>query len=190
MNENVCRKKAFVAPTPSVRELSKSSHKYDRTEPQFFSSFVLASGVAGYRLGLGIYRRAHSFLLARHFIRTGSWLSLRLARGRYRINVSLITYPAAATPPFSSIGVPPLPTLATSLLLHRPVTSTDCLPTAPPTPLFLSPARSLSLVSLVLPRHPSIALLPSLRRLLLLLLLLLWHVMAPRVKETNVYLKN
>jgi len=105
------------------RESSKSWRGQDRTrakgteeEPQFFPSFVLASGVAGYRWWPGIYRRPHSFLLTGHFIRTGSWLSLsaslRLDRGRYRINVSLITYPAVATPPFSSIGVP--------LLLHIP----------------------------------------------------------------------
>lgn len=164
----------------SARELSKSLRGRDRIEPQFFSSFVLASGVAGYRLELGIYRRAHSFLLAGHFIRTGSWAlaSLRLtsprltrlARGRYRINVSLITYPADATPPFSSIGVPPLPHLP------HPFCSTD--PSPPPTafrlhhlrpsfshllPLAVSISLSLSLFP---SRHPSIALLPSSRRLL------------------------
>jgi len=89
------------------------------------------------------------------------------------------------------------PTLATSLLLHRPVTSTDCLPTAPSTPLFLSPAPSSALslsFSHVISRScffPLRAVSSSTcRHLLLVLLLLLRHVMAPRVKETNVYLKN
>lgn len=195
----------------TTRELSKSLCECDRLEPQFFSSFVLASGVASYRLELGIYRRAHSFLLAGHFIRTGSWAlaSLRLtsplfasprltlARGRYRINVSLITYPADATPPFSSIGVSPLPHLP------HPFCSTD--PSPPPTafrlhhlyaPLSLTcslfPSPSLSF-SHVIPRSrffPLHAVSSSTYRHLLLVLLILQHVMAPRVKETNVYLKN
>lgn len=38
---------------------------------------------------------------------TPRYTALRRTRGRYRINVSLITYPAAATPPFSSTGISP-----------------------------------------------------------------------------------
>lgn len=127
--------------------------------PQFFSSFVLASGVAGYRLELGIYRRAHSFLLAGHFIRTGSWVlaSLRLTSSRptsfrltsphphpwaisYKCVVNYLPRGRDTAVLLHRCSSPPI--LATSLLLHRPVTSTDCLPTAPSTPLFLSPAPS------------------------------------------------
>lgn len=194
--------------TQSMRESSKSFPRIrDGIGPQFFSSFVLASGVAGYRLGLGIYRRAHSFLLAGHFIRTGSWLSLRFASPRpwaisYKCVVNYLPRGRDTAVLLHRRSSPP--TLATSLLLHRPVTST---PTAfrlhPPTSLFLSPTSflfaslflslSLSLARLsfsrVIPRSgffPLRAVSSSTYHLLLILR----HVMAPRVKETNVYLKN
>lgn len=179
--------------------------------PQFFSSFVLASGVAGYRLELGIYRRAHSFLLAGHFIRTGSWAltSLRLTSSRptssrltsshphpwaisYKCVVNYLPRGHDTAVLLHRCSSPP--TLATSLLLHRPVTSTDCLPTTPSTPLFLSPAPSSRLSrSLIIPRSrffPLHAVSSSTYCHLLLVFLILRHVMAPRVKETNVYLKN
>lgn len=140
--------KAFVAPAPSARELSKSSHEYGGSEPQFFSSFVLASGVAGYRLGLGIYRRAHSFLLARHFIRTGSRLSLRFASPRpwaisYKCVVNYLPRGRDTTVLLHRCSSPPhtrhIPSAPQTRHLHR--LPSDCTTYAP---LSLSLTHSLS----------------------------------------------
>lgn len=119
---------------------------------------------------LGIYRRAHSFLLAGHFIRTGSWAlaSLRLTSPRraspprpwaisYKCVVNYLPRGRDTAVLLHRCSSPS--TLATSLLLYRRVTSTDCLPTAPSTSsLFLSPAPSL------VPPHLSLALTSSLDR--------------------------
>lgn len=125
--------------TAPVRELSKGLH--DRIGPQFFSSLVLTSGVAGYRLELGIYRRAHSFLLAEHFIRTGSWAlaSLRLTSPRraspprpWAISYKcVVNYLPRGRDTAVLLHRCSSPSTLASLLLYRRVTSTDCLPTAP-----------------------------------------------------------
>lgn len=141
---------------------------------------------------LGIYRRAHSFLLAGHFIRTGSWLSRTASPHLARRAISykcVVNY---------------LPR-DTAVLLHRcsslphsphPFCSTD--PSPPPTAfrlhhlrppsLFLSLYFSFSLsYSRVIPRSRfcplrAVSIVSSSSSSC--------NVMAPRVKETNVYLKN